>query len=70
LCAQAKVACDGKQWLNCLLKLDQAKRLDPAGDADPTIQLMRQMIQAEFYKVDDKSPDKGKGDKGPTGRPH
>jgi DNA-directed RNA polymerase specialized sigma24 family protein len=38
--------CQDKRWRDCLGRLDDAKRLDPAGDADPHVQSLRAMATA------------------------
>jgi hypothetical protein len=35
---EAMLACDREQWTWCLQKLDEAKALDPPGDAAPRVQ--------------------------------
>ena len=35
-------ACDRQEWQPCLESLDEAKRLDPAGDATPDVQSLRE----------------------------
>jgi hypothetical protein len=36
---EAYAACDARQWRACGDKLHEAKRMDPAGDADPRVQV-------------------------------
>jgi hypothetical protein len=38
---QAAAACDAQQWDDCLADLDQARTLDPDGDAKPAMRALR-----------------------------
>ena len=40
---QAFRACDEGEWQHCLDRLDEAARLDPAGDADPRVKEQREV---------------------------
>ena len=42
---QAFAACAAKRWTECLARLDEAKQVDPAGDALPEVQLERQKAE-------------------------
>jgi hypothetical protein len=43
---QALLACDAGGWASCESKLDAARHLDPAGEADPRIKAARARIAA------------------------
>jgi hypothetical protein len=43
---EAGRACAAKQWATCEAKLDEAKRLDPGGEADPDVVRARAAIAA------------------------
>jgi hypothetical protein len=43
---QALEACSMERWDDCRQKLDEAKRLDPAGDGDPDVVKARKDIAA------------------------
>ncbi len=38
---QAYARCDASDWIGCLERLDEAARIDPAGDAAPAVQQAR-----------------------------
>jgi hypothetical protein len=38
-------ACNRNQWKECLAGLDEAKRLDPAGDSAPAVRVARQVAE-------------------------
>jgi DNA-directed RNA polymerase specialized sigma24 family protein len=40
---QARALCDQEDWLMCLTRLDQAKRLDPAGEDDSAVKELRRV---------------------------
>jgi hypothetical protein len=42
--------CNEHQWGACLYGLDQAKELDPEGDADPRVQEVRRQAEAGMQK--------------------
>jgi DNA-directed RNA polymerase specialized sigma24 family protein len=53
--ADALERCDKGEWRPCLDGLDEAKRLDPAGDADPAVQAARARAN-DALPEDSKSP--------------
>jgi hypothetical protein len=40
--------CSAQRWTTCLAGLDRARRLDPAGDRSPEVQLVRQQIEHQL----------------------
>jgi len=50
---QAFDACTARRWSECLSRFDQARELDPAGDADPQVQAAR---GEAVRHLDDKPP--------------
>jgi hypothetical protein len=47
---RADAFCASKEWAACLVNLNRARTLDPAGDATPRIQAMRAVIAREGPK--------------------
>ena len=43
---KAAAACDVKQWSVCLAELDEARAVDPDGDAAPTVKSLREKAMA------------------------
>ena len=43
----ARDACADRDWMKCIEELDDAKKLDPAGEERPEVQEMRQRIENE-----------------------
>jgi hypothetical protein len=43
---EASAACDARLWARCEAKLDEASRLDPAGESDPRVQQLRERERA------------------------
>jgi hypothetical protein len=50
--ADAFAACDAQKWGECTRKLDEARRIDPAGEADPRVTAARKAVTdaAKEYK--------------------
>jgi hypothetical protein len=46
---EAVAACDGWLWVRCRNKLDEAQKLDPAGESEPRVQAARQQIEAGLH---------------------
>jgi hypothetical protein len=43
---EAVAACDGWLWALCRNKLDEAQKLDPAGESEPRVQAAREQVRA------------------------
>jgi hypothetical protein len=44
---QAFAQCDAKHWDECEARLDDAKKLDPAGEGDPRVEMQRMILDEE-----------------------
>jgi hypothetical protein len=56
--AEARKACDRTDWATCGGKLDEAEKLDPAGETSPGVQEMRKAIEAQGWKRVDPTHEK------------
>lgn len=66
---EADAACAKGDWRACGAKLDDAMRLDPAGDTAPAVEGTRAKVAA-LKAAEEQKPD-AKGDKGPSDKgPH
>jgi hypothetical protein len=58
-------ACERAEWFECVSKLDEAKAIDPAGDADPQVQdARRQATQGIRQQERQEKEEKEKDPKG------
>jgi hypothetical protein len=65
---EAKERCAAADWESCLVKLDDAKALDPAGDLVPEVKAERvqanRAVRDEQRRREETPPDHGKSSKG------
>jgi hypothetical protein len=55
---EALRACDQRDWKACEQKLDDARRLDPAGETDPAVMELRDRVQRGLHP--EPAPDESK----------
>jgi hypothetical protein len=56
----AYAACDATLWQKCLDALDEAAKLDPAGDADPRVGAARELARSRIWSDSGPKDDKPK----------
>jgi DNA-directed RNA polymerase specialized sigma24 family protein len=47
----ALAACVRSEWVDCIMKLDRAKEMDPAGDTAPEVQAARSAARRELIRM-------------------
>ena len=66
--AEGLALCKQGKWIDCLVKLDEAKELDPAGDASDEVQTVRAMADDEIRKQYEVDAGHAPTDKKPGGK--
>jgi hypothetical protein len=55
---EAAITCQLQLWVRCGQKLDEATKLDPAGESDPRVQALRAVVKEETSRPKPDRPDK------------